>query len=174
MGHYRQNKKREHLQRQSEQSKNVTSSDPSGSMLANSSASYVAYTTHQGNGNTIKSNGQTQNSRKPTSSSNHSFQKDPDIILTDMDFQMKRVLPVALEQKSATLGRGGIGSVSSTGSHRRDMSPDDDESYWHRPADLNLRHSNHIQTLPRNHGPSLNGLRHKDILSDCHLPESSL
>lgn len=82
--HYRQKKKREHLQRQSEQSKNVTSSDPSGSMLANSSASYVAYTTHQGNGNTIKSNGQTQNSRKPTSSSNHSFQKDPDIILTDM------------------------------------------------------------------------------------------
>jgi len=172
--HCRQKKKRRRLQHQAEQSKNAPPSDAPGSTLNRTSASYAAYATQQGNGSTVKSSGQAQYNHKSTSSSNHSFQKDPDIILTDMDFQMKRVLPVALEQKSATLGRGGVGFVNGMGAHRRDISPDDDESYWHRPADLNLRHSNHIQTLPRNHGPSLNGLRHKDILSDCHLPESSL
>ena len=87
-----------------------------------------------------------------------------------MDFQMKRVVPVALDQKSATLGRGGAGVGT-----KKDLSPDDD-SYWHRPADLpNLRLPKAIHTLPRNHQHSLNGLRHKDILSEsCHLPESSL
>ena len=82
--HYRQKRKRQQLQHQAQQHKNATSSNPSSSTLNRSSALYAAYATQQGNGNSAIGNGQTQHSRKPISSSSHSFQKDPDIILTDM------------------------------------------------------------------------------------------
>ena len=87
--HYRQKKKRQRLQGQSQQgvdsTKYESSPAPSGSALTHTSASSVPYGTQPSNG-AARRNGDTQQQhhRKATSSSNHSFQKDPDIILTDM------------------------------------------------------------------------------------------